>query len=450
MILRENQVKPVQVGIEFFSLKDAKPSIIVAPTAFGKSILVAKIAEGINDKVIVLQPSKELLEQNYNKYISMGYTAGIYSASFGQKDIKQVTFATIGSIKSIGAKFKALNYTKLIIDECDQYPRDSNSMLGTFLKESGITHVLGLTATALKLQQNYDIEGNKFSKLVMLTSKSKMGNFYHDIIYVAQIQEMVKLGFWAKLKYELYNSDGKHLVLNTNKSEYTEESVIKAYEHNNIQQKIIKAIDINKDRNSILVFVPSVAQAKHLQSLVPDSLAVYGDMPDKERDIAIFKFKTGITRVIFNVNVLSIGFDHPQLDCIILGKYMNSFSRYYQIIGRGTRIHPDKHDCLIIDFTSTVKKFGRVEYIVYHKDNVWKLFGENGRQITGVPLDEIKPPEQQTTLPLPKELTMPFGKYKGKPISQIDKSYLNWLIKENIITTNNHKNEILNTLNPTQ
>lgn len=241
---------------------------------------------------------------------------------------------------------------------------------------------------------------------------------------------MVKLGFWSKLKYQLFDQDGSHLRLNSTKSDYTEESVIRSYENNNIRDKIIKAINNNPERKSILVFVPSVAQAKFLSDLVPNSAAVYGDMPDAERERVITKFKLGTIRIIFNVNVLSVGFDHPEIDCIILGKAMNSFSTYYQILGRGTRIHPDKADCLIIDFSGTVKKFGRIEYIVYHKDNIWKLYGEGGRVISGVPLHEIQPiTEQQPKLDFTsKKVTMPFGKHQGKEIAQIDHSYLKWML----------------------
>lgn len=167
--LRENQTEPINKAIHFFTEKKPKPSLIVLPTAWGKSILTAFVAKNSNDKMIVLQPSKELLEQNYLKYCSLcgdfALNAGIYSASFGRKDIAQITYATIGSIKSLGAKFKSLGFTKMLIDEAHLYPREADSMLGRFLKESGITHVLGITATPVKLQTNRDKDGRTFQNL---------------------------------------------------------------------------------------------------------------------------------------------------------------------------------------------------------------------------------------------------------------------------------------------
>ena len=161
--LRPNQTEPVRKAIEFFEQDKPKPSLIVLPTAWGKSILTAFVAKACQDPIIVLQPSKELLEQNYLKYCTLcdgiGAQAGIYSASFGRKEIMPVTYATIGSIKNLGAKFKELGFTKMLIDEAHLYPREADSMLGRFLSDSGITHVLGITATPVKLQTNFISKG---------------------------------------------------------------------------------------------------------------------------------------------------------------------------------------------------------------------------------------------------------------------------------------------------
>lgn len=175
--LRTNQYEPIQKAIEFFKEEKPKPSLIVLPTAWGKSILTAYVALNCNDRLLVLQPSKELLEQNITKYFALcnelSANVGIYSASFNRKEIAKITYATIGSIKNLGERFKEMGFTKMLIDEAHLYPREADSMLGRFLKDSGITHVLGITATPVKLQQNYDQNGGTFSKLVMLTSRSR-------------------------------------------------------------------------------------------------------------------------------------------------------------------------------------------------------------------------------------------------------------------------------------
>lgn len=436
--LRPNQTEPVKKAIEFFNESKPKPSLIVLPTAWGKSILTAFVAKNCTDKMIVLQPSKELLEQNFLKYSNLcgdfGLNAGIYSASFGRKEIMPITYATIGSIKNLGAAFKRLGFTKMLIDEAHLYPRESDSMLGHFLEDSGITHVLGITATPVKLQTNRDREGGKFSRLVMLTSRSKKGNFFKDIIHVGQVSEMVQLGYWSKLIYQTSDFDDSMLVFNTSKSEYTEESVQRAYDTNGGNSSIIQALNAHPERKHILAFAPSVQDAIELSANYPNSAVIYGDMDKRERADIIERFRQGEIRVIFNVRVLSTGFDYTGIDCIVLGISTASIALYYQIIGRGTRIETDKEDCLIIDLGGNVDRFGKVEDITFEKGRQWRMFGTDGRLLSGIPIHDIGNYTRKDTEIIDRQAAqpitiMPFGKYKGTPLSQIPTNYKQWMIR---------------------
>ena len=432
--LRSNQIEPIDKAIKFFRADNVKPSLIVLPTAWGKSILTAYCAKYCDDKLIVLQPSKELLEQNFLKYQTLcgGFDAGIYSASFGRKEIRHITYATIGSIKSMGNVFKRMGYTKMLIDEAHLYPRESTSMLGTFLKESGITHVLGITATPLKLQQNKAFDGGNFSKLVMLTSRSKKGNFFKEIIHVGQVQEMVQLGFWSRLRYESAAFDGSKLVFNSSKSEYTEESVQAAYNDNGGTDSVIAAIASHPERRHIIAYVPSVQDAIDLSKQFPNSGVVYGEQPKQERDRTIWAFRNGRLRVLFNVRVLSTGFDYTGIDCLVLGISTASIALYYQIVGRGTRIDPEKTDCLVCDLGGNYDRFGRVEDIVFEKGKIWRMFGTGGRLLSGIPIHEIGKYTIEDTRVIDAQATpamkMPFGKYKDTEIKDIPANYRRWML----------------------
>lgn len=435
--LRPNQEEPIAKAIAFFRQDKPKPSLIVLPTAWGKSILTAFVAKNTQDKIIVLQPSKELLEQNYQKYVTLcggiGANAGIYSASFGRKEIMPITYATIGSIKKLGAKFKELGFTKMLIDEAHLYPRSSDSMLGTFLQDSGITHVLGITATPVKLQQNYDLNGNAFSKLVMLTSRSKQGNFFKEIIHVGQVQEMVQTGFWSPLQYEQRAFDGSLLKFNSTKSEYTEESVQMAYVMNGGIDNIFEALNRHKERKHILVFVPNVSDAIDLSQRYPNSAVIYGDMKKQERADIINRFRRGEIQVIFNVRVLSTGFDYTGIDCIILSISTASIALYYQIIGRATRIDPNKEDALIVDLGGNVERFGHVEDITFEKGKIWRMFGTGGRLLSGIPISDIGQINRADTQRVDKEADkliefMPFGKHKGEKIAETPLNYRQWML----------------------
>jgi DNA repair protein RadD len=453
MELRPNQIEPVEKGVAFFKKKKVDPSIIVAPTAFGKSIVIAAIAKEVNERMLVLQPSKELLEQNYNKFVNLGGDASIYSAAMGEKEIGNVTYATIGSIVNIAHKFRDLGITKVIIDECDRFPREPSGMLRRFLTAAKITHILGLTATPLKLQANLDEFKQPFSKLVMLTSKSKKGNFFKEIIHVAQIKEMVDMKFWSPLYYESYDFDSGALVYNSTGAEYTEDSIKKAYKNQDINGKIIKRIEKMPDRKSILIAVPSIDEAKLLSTRLPSCEAVYSDMSNVERNRIVEDFKSGKLRIVVQVNILSVGFDHPELDCIITGRPTASLSWWYQFVGRVTRIHSNKRDGLVIDFVGSVPKFGKVEDLYFkYEEPLWKLYGEGNKLLTGIPLKEIglhiegKPSPHE----LPKDakvITLDFGKFKGIEVRKTPAWYRNWLLENfNWNPLNNHIKEEINRL----
>jgi DNA repair protein RadD len=463
MQLRENQKEPARIAIDYFSTSKDEPSIIVAPTAFGKSVLISYVANSINDKILVIQPSKELLEQNYNKLLLLGGEAKIFSASMGVKEIGHITYSTIGSIYKLGDKFKQLGITKIIIDECDRFPRSPHGMLRKFIKDAKITHVLGLTATPLKLQAMSGAfrMDNSFSILRMLTTRSGAGMFFKKIIHITQIQDMVKLGFWTKLVYKSIDFDTSMLKYNSTGAEYTDRSINIAFTSNKIEDRILESIDMHPDRKSILVAVPNVADAIRLAKSTPNANAVWGDMDKKQRTKIVDEFKNGSIRIVYQVNVLSVGFDHPGLDMIISARPTASLSWWYQFVGRATRIHPGKKDAIVLDLVGNLDKFGKVEEFRYaYGLDKWSLFGENNILLTETPISEIGMTKvdvedyvfgnegvyysniKAKKLDAIDELinstkrdqvgsyVLNFGKHSGRKISEVPVYYLQWITKE--------------------
>lgn len=448
--LRSYQIDPIEKAVEFFNTPNAEPSLIVLPTAWGKSLLAASVARRCEGNILVVQPSKELLEQNLAKYETLcggfGLDAGVYSASFGKKEINRVTFATIGSIKEKGELFREYGFSMMLIDEAHLYPRVQDSMLGQFLADSGITHVLGITATPIRLYSYLDRFGDNCSKIQMLTEHSIEGDFYKDILHVGQIREMVDGHWWSPLEYKEGQFNGAALQMNFNRSEFTEKSINAAYNDNGVGDSIIRFLAANPRLKHILVYVPSVEAATKLSWVCKGSAVVSGDMPKKERAAAVKAFREGKTRVMFNVKVFAVGFDFTGVDCIVLGISTSSVALYYQIVGRGTRIDPQKKSCCIVDFGGNVARFGRVEDMTFEKgeeDGKWRLFGTDDVLLSGVPIHEIGRVRKKDIAVKEKYAAlqfcdMPFGKYKGINLADVPASYRGWLI-DNFSWTENNK-----------
>ena len=463
MALREYQKTPVQMAIDYFRMPQdvAQPSLIVLPTAWGKSWLVAYVARSIPDgeKLLVLQPSKELLEQNYEKYVSLCgdlADAGVYSAAMRKKNVGKITFATIGSIKQLGKAFKELGFTKLLIDEAHMYPRKEESMIGRFISDSGIRQVLGITATPIKMESFSftktkvvkDENGNPvlddygrpvtkkmyggYSKQVILTNPSKDGVFYSDILYVGQIREMVDYGAWSKLLYDKQPYDPEKLRFNSDGDEYTKKSVEDAYTSNGVHDRILKALKYYRERKHCVVFVPSVDEARKLAGEAENAAYVCGQTPRAERSDIINRFRSGDIRVVFNVGILSTGFDYPLIDMIIMAFSTASIAKYYQALGRGVRVHPEKENCLIVDMCGNLDRFGHIESLRYMKDDIWRLVGFHGNILTGIPISVIGCYNIEDLARIRSTNhfleVLPFGKYKDVNISEVPSDYLLWML----------------------
>lgn len=390
--LRPYQEDAVKAGVRYFQSPKNKRGLIVAPTAAGKSYIIAEIARLIDRNVLVLQPSVELLKQNVAKIKMAGITPAIFSASAGQKRVGKITYATIGSVIPHASLFRGY---VCIVDEAHMYPARDDSMFGALRDKAGINIILGLTATPFRLTS----EGNQWhgSQLTMLNKTNP--RTYNDFLHVIQVQDIIRQGFWSKLKYEEgtgYNR--RTLQANSSRSDYTAASMTKAWKMYKQEIEVGRKIMELKERGrkKILVFVPTIAECYSLQRHIPGAGVVHGankahKITMAQRARAIGSFTHGDTSVMINVDVLSVGFDFHGIDAVVMARPTMSLAWYYQAVGRGTRLDPTgfKRDCLIVDFVGNVELFGRIEDIVIEKDMIqgWGAYGSAGRILTGIPLE---------------------------------------------------------------
>ena len=85
-----------------------------------------------------------------------------------------------------------------------------------------------------------------------------------------------------------------------------------------------------------------------------------GKTDAKCRDDIIARFRTGEITALTNCQVLTTGFDYPDIDLIALCRPTMSPGLYIQTVGRGMRIAPGKTDCLVLDFAGNVKRHGPI------------------------------------------------------------------------------------------
>lgn len=409
--LRPYQKAAVEKLLWAYKLEGADLAIL--PTGAGKSLIIAELAHKLNCPILILQPNREILEQNYNKlsaYVDKS-EIGIYSASMDRKDLGFYTLATIQSIYKTPEIFK--NFGTVIIDECHLVdPKNLEGMYSGFIHDlselRGIpVKVIGLSATPWRMALMYRHD-ERLGLQAITTTKliNRMKNrFWHRIVFNMSHAELVEQKYLVPLRY-LDKSIIKHndIPLNVSHSEFD----LEAFEKKIIDKKeeIIDALFFAQALGkSVLVFCSSVAQAEELQSIMEGSVVVTAKTKAKERALVIEGFRNGSIQTVFNVGVMTTGYDHPSLDCIVLLRPTRSLGLYSQMLGRGCRTFPGKKFCRIIDLTGNVKGMGRIETIqVVRRENgqgrkEWQIASESNSAWHNWPLDSflIAPKREKTS-----------------------------------------------------
>lgn len=374
---RPYQSAAIAAGVDFFKCDRKYNAIEILPTGSGKSVVIANIAKELSKRTLVFQPSKEILGQNLAKFMSYGYRAGVYSASAGQKFVDKITFATIGSVVRKKHLFKDVKH--IIIDECDLVNGEAGMYLD-FINSIPDAKVLGFTATPYRLTSSF--EG---SMLTFITNSAP--RVFNKVLYYVQNDVLFNAGHLARLEYYSFDViDRSQLVMNAAGSDFTDASLKSYYRKIKMPQVTIGyANRLLAKRKNLLVFCSLISEAVEVANGIPGAEVLTSDTTDSERASILNRFKKGITRCVINVGVLTVGFDYPELETVLIARSTMSLRLYYQIIGRVMRPHILKDCGYVVDLGGNVDFFGHIETmrIMVNQKGQYAVYN-NGKRLTDV------------------------------------------------------------------
>lgn len=379
--LRDYQEEAVQAGLKGFA--SGKPFIIQAATGAGKSLMIAELTKRLGEPMLVLCPSKEILEQNYQKMVDYGIEdVALHSASVGKKDMGKIVLATVASIHRKPKEFAHFNYC--LFDEVHGFnAKNPESMYSKLFKETGIRKVGGLTATPYRMDQKYF--GDIYTGCIKMLNRVRKDSFFREIVYRVEMKDLIEQGYLLKPEYHTYETDLSQLIVNTTGRDYTEES-LQEWGKRRLDQMMELVPELDK-HNRVLVFCTSVSQSETAQEKLRkvgiNAQVLTAKTPKKQREQMVEDFKTGKVKWMLNVATMTTGFDAPALDAVVLLRPTFSVALLVQMVGRCVRIDPNNPDktAHVYDFTDNIKKFGRVETITIDKEDGFKdmLVSEVGR-----------------------------------------------------------------------
>lgn len=334
-----------------------------------------------SERMILLTHVKELIEQNYRALLKVWPSApvGIFSAGLDRKEAYAPL--VLGGIASVKNNIQAIGARSvLFIDEAHLLSPNEASMYQTVIAELQSINpykmrVVGLSATPFRMGQGMITDGGLFTDIV------------YDITGVDAFNKLIDDRYLSLLiPKQTHNvidvSDVREMA-----SDYNQKDLCQTIIKQNITQRALaEAYDIARHRKSWIVFGAGIENCEKITDILctmgVGATCVHSKMSDEQRDTRIQAFKNGYFQAIVSNNILTTGFDHPQVDCIVDLRPTVSVVLHVQKYGRGTRpyFHPSynyeqlhhlhhridaiamggKENCIVLDFAGNTMRLGPI------------------------------------------------------------------------------------------
>ena len=361
MELRPYQKDAVEAVYRYLRDRDENPCVVI-PTAGGKTPVLATIVRDSvqkwNGRVLILSHVKELLAQAAEKIqtVCPECDVGLYSA--GLKSRETAHKCIVAGIQSVYRKAEELGkFDLVIVDEAHLIPVQGEGMYRRFLADmkliNPIIRVIGLTATPYRLGSGPICAPE---------------NILNEICFEVGVKELLQQKYLCPLR----SKETRHVIdtsgLHLRGGEFIDSEAESLMDQKELVRDACAEIaSYARERKSVLVFCCSVRHGKNVLAELrkyDDTVeAVFGDSLPNFRDEVLSNFKAGKVKYLVNVGVLTTGFDAVNVDCVVLLRPTASPGLYYQMVGRGFRIHPEKENCLILDFGGNIVRHGPVDSI---------------------------------------------------------------------------------------
>lgn len=380
--------------------KRLKRVLIVLPVGAGKTIVGSTIAkvfhslEHVRGPVLFIAHRNELLDQAGAK-VKMVWEDVRVGKIQGKVDEQDADFI-VASIQTLQRGRDIEERPCLIIyDEAHHSAaagaRKVLERMGCF-EENG-PMLLGITATP-----------NRNDKL-------ELGNIFDQIIYEKTMISLILEGYLVDIR-------GKRIVAKELNLDHVDEvagdfntqMLSEQMENEHTIAAVANAIVDNADKRKTIVFAVSVKQAYMIDSLLNEngisSRCIDGKLDMETRATILNDFHEDKFQVLVNCMILTEGYDEPAVSCIVIARPTKSQSLYTQMIGRGTRLHPEKTDLMVLDIVDASKNKTLITLSELIK--VAEVYEEDIKEHKELELAELE--EQESILEFHKRIHTTIGK----------------------------------------
>lgn len=307
----------------------------VLPTGGGKSICFAHIANRFhakrNERTLVLAHREELIEQAADKINkATGLVATVEKAERKADKTSPVVVASIQTMQGDRlASWDQDHFGLVVCDEAHHVLADQwQKTLGHFN-----ARVLGVTATPDR------------------GDKKNLATYFENLAYECNLLDLIGQEFLSPVIVKSVPLKIDINAVRVSNGDYDSNALDAAITPYLKEIARYLATECN-DRKKIVVFLPLIQTSKRFVdeciAAGIDARHIDGQSPDRKEILA--DYGAGKFRLLSNAMLLTEGWDEPGVDCLLVLRPTKSRGLFAQMVGRGTRLHPDKKNLLLMDF----------------------------------------------------------------------------------------------------
>jgi superfamily II DNA or RNA helicase len=322
------------------ALTKHRSTLLVLATGLGKTVTFAEIARRVaarGKRTLVLAHRGELLDQAAATVRRLGLSVAVEQGDrrVALADLPEVLVASVQSLRGKRlAGYAADTFGLLVIDEAHHATAKSYRAV---LDHFASAKVLGVTATPDR------------------SDGTGLHRVFDSVAYRMELAHGMDGGWLAPLELQTVVVDSLDLSqVRTVAGDFAVGQLEAELTRDGVLHEVARPLAELSTGRQTIAFVAGVQQAHALANVLGGygvaAAAVDGSMKPEERAAVLQDFRSGRVRVVTNAMLWTEGFDAPETGCVALVRPTRSRSLLVQMIGRGTRLAPDKSSCLVLDF----------------------------------------------------------------------------------------------------
>lgn len=317
-------------------------TLLVLPTGTGKTIVFSSIAEECvrrGDRVLILAHRGELLTQAADKLQkTTGLSCAVEKAE--ETSLGRWERVTVGSVQTLMretrlTQFPSDWFSDIIIDEAHHCLSDSYQRVLAHFPDA---NVLGVTATPDR------------------SDMRDLGQYFNSLAYEYSLPEAIRDKYLVPIKALTIPIKLDLRSVRTSAGDYQASDVDSAIDP--YLEQIASEMETACAGRKTVVFLPLVKTSQKFRRILEAHGFRAGEVNGNSDDRAeiLRDFDEEKYDVLCNSMLLTEGWDCPTVDCIVVLRPTKSRSLYSQMVGRGTRLAPNKDHLLLLDFLWLTQK----------------------------------------------------------------------------------------------